>query len=51
MQGKKQSFAEKQREMGEIGGLLTPAKFPLNIYSSRKCAVTLDCAVWVGKSW
>jgi hypothetical protein len=64
MQGKKQSNAKKKRKSGTLSGRSTkyygwlamfcglPAldKFQCGPYASRKCVVTLDYTVLVGKS-
>jgi hypothetical protein len=65
IQGKKQSNAKKKRKGGTFRcppakhygrlamfcGLLALDKFQSGPYASRKCVVTLNYAVLVGKSW
>jgi hypothetical protein len=65
MQGKKQSNAKKRGKVAHLGGrpakhygrptmfcgLPALDKFQSGRYASRKCVVTLDYAVFIGKSW
>jgi hypothetical protein len=56
MQGKKQSNAKKQREIGALRpamscGLPAVDKFPCGPYTSRKYVVMLGHIVMVGKLW